>query len=64
MSFDDMRNIENEYFHLHVPYQRRFTYYVGTDEANFFLYYKNDHVDFLNELKILNCLRQEWSATK
>ena len=35
MSFDDMRNIENEYFHLHVPYQRSFTYYVGTDEANF-----------------------------
>ena len=35
-NFDVVHNIANEYFYLHVPEQRSFTYHVGTDEANFF----------------------------
>ena len=64
MSFDDTYNAANEYFHLPVPDQRSFTHHVGTDEANFFLYCKNDDpVDFHNELKNLSPLCQECSAT-
>ena len=63
MSFDDIHNVANEYFHVHVSHQRSFTHHVGTDEANFFLHYKNDNSgDFLNELKNLHCLPQEWTA--
>ena len=64
MTFDDIHYVANKYIYLHLQGQRSFTHHVGINEANFFLYCKNDDpIDCLNELKNINCLRQEWSAT-
>ena len=51
MSFNDVHNVGNEYFHKLVNYERSFTHTVSLDEANFWLYFnENDHVDVFQEL--------------
>ena len=38
MSFEDIYNIANKYFHLHVALHGSFTHNVDDEVANFWLY--------------------------